>query len=177
MPFCLYFYAPPNTHSARLRDHFNGFSFPAACCSTAEGTIWGQNVTAYVLRSPVGHRKPRYCRWEELKNFRERIDPFLCPKQKNAPPGSTRESVVCRKGHQEDLRRFLRLRMIQLMRMVISIFNYKMQKPARSFHPMLNCASFFGVAPGVIVIGSVTGYYKKVGSQPLKKGGWEPKDL
>ena len=35
--------------------------------------------------------------------------------------------------------------MIQLMRMVISIFNYKMQKPARSFHPMLNCASFFGV--------------------------------
>ena len=98
----------PNTHSARLREHFNGLSFPAACWSTAEGTIWALNVTADVLGVPIGHHRPL----------------FAPETKKNAPPGSTRESVVCRKGHQEDLRRFLRLKKIQVMRMVISIFVY-----------------------------------------------------
>ena len=50
----------PNTHSARLREHFNGLSFPAACWSTAEGTIWALNVTADVLGVPIGHHRPLF---------------------------------------------------------------------------------------------------------------------
>ena len=60
--------------------------------------------------------------WLQVEIPKQRA-PFLCPK-KNAPTGSRRESVVCRKSHQEDLRRFLRLKRIHVMRMVISIFIY-----------------------------------------------------
>lgn len=56
--FLFVFLCSPNTHSARLREHFNGLSFPAACWSTAEGTIWALNVTADVLGVPIGHHRP-----------------------------------------------------------------------------------------------------------------------
>ena len=58
MSFLFVFLCSPNTHSARLREHFNGLSFPAACWSTAEGTIWALNVTADVLGVPIGHHQP-----------------------------------------------------------------------------------------------------------------------
>jgi hypothetical protein len=47
--FLFVFLCSPNTHSARLREHADGLSFPGAFCSTAEGTLESQNVTADVL--------------------------------------------------------------------------------------------------------------------------------
>ena len=69
--------------------------------------------------------------------------------------------------------------MMLVMRMVMSMVIYKMQKPTHSFHPDNKYTTIFlGSAPRVIVINSVSRRYKKTDSQHLiEKGGWEPSGL
>jgi len=62
--------------------------------------------------------------------------------------------------------------MMLVMRMVMSMVIYKMQKPAHSFHPDNKYTTIFlGSAPRVIVINLVSRRYKKTGSQHLIEKG------